>query len=339
MPRTRQLKHDFFLDEQLSGMDPYARLTFAGLWLLADREGRLEDRPAKIKAQLFPYENIDMEQMLLILACGFIRRYSVKGDKYIEIKDFKIHQHIHRDEKDSVFPSAPAEKKKTLKNIDKKSKPGNPRAKPDKTGLNRIKPGISGATGGIPPVVFSPLSVVSNPVAYSPSEVVEPSAQKPTVVASVQDVKKPKTPVQRVVEAYKHAKGVLMDDRSWDKANFGRYSKAAKSLLTCFAQDVDKSAAYIFLRAEDLNASDLDWTLETITRHAYDGIGIPKKEENHGPQNSTVGADRLDGQRRTGITASSGATARDTLRLIESSAIRAKESADMGEDGHDSPID
>lgn len=159
----------------------------------------------------------------------------------------------------------------------------------------------------------------------------KPAASTPSVPVVVKNVvPKAKTPVQRVVEAYKHAKGVPMDDKGWDRANFGRYSKAAKSLLTCFAQDVDKSAAYIFLRAEDLNASDLDWTLETITRHAYDGIGIPKKEENHGPQYGAVGADRLDGQRRIGGTASSRDTARDAIKAIGATQVRVAKEAELG---------
>jgi hypothetical protein len=33
------------------------RLLFTGLWCLADREGRLEDRPAEIKAEIFSYDD------------------------------------------------------------------------------------------------------------------------------------------------------------------------------------------------------------------------------------------------------------------------------------------
>lgn len=105
MPRTRQLKHDFFLDENLAAIEPHGRLLFAGLWLLADREGRLEDRPAKIKAQIFPYEGVDVKGLVLLLAANkFINRYSFEGKDYIEIPGFKTHQHIHPDEKRSVLP-------------------------------------------------------------------------------------------------------------------------------------------------------------------------------------------------------------------------------------------
>ena len=64
VPRKRYLKPDFFLDEDLAETSAYARLLFAGLWLIADREGRLFNRPKKIKVQIFPYETIDIEPLL-----------------------------------------------------------------------------------------------------------------------------------------------------------------------------------------------------------------------------------------------------------------------------------
>lgn len=118
MGRTRQLKPDFFLNENLAALDPLARLLFQGLWLLADRDGRLEDRPAKIKAQIFPYHEADVDALLNSLS-GFLVRYSVPdldiegpgkglgegpGSRFIQIVNFKKHQHIHPDEKQSVIP-------------------------------------------------------------------------------------------------------------------------------------------------------------------------------------------------------------------------------------------
>lgn len=50
MPRIRQVKPEFYLDDELAQCSRDARLLFPGLWILADRAGRLENRPAKIKA-------------------------------------------------------------------------------------------------------------------------------------------------------------------------------------------------------------------------------------------------------------------------------------------------
>lgn len=154
-----------------------------------------------------------------------------------------------------------------------------------------------------------------------------PAAKTPEIVVPKEPKKE--TPIQSVVRAYKHSKDVAMDNKDWDKANFGRYSKAAKNLLSCFGGDIDKCAAYIFLRAEDLNAKGLDWTLETITRHAFDGLGIPKQEDKNGSEHKPLVADRVDGRLRHRSIASSREIVGDTLRSIEHSVIRPAESADV----------
>jgi 5-methylcytosine-specific restriction endonuclease McrA len=56
MPRSRQIKPDYYRDEQLALCSRDARLLLPGLWILADRSGRLADRPARIRARVFPYD-------------------------------------------------------------------------------------------------------------------------------------------------------------------------------------------------------------------------------------------------------------------------------------------
>jgi hypothetical protein len=102
MARTRNLKPAFFKNEDLAECDPVVRLLFAGLWTLADREGRLEYRPKRIRAELFPYDAFDVAGMLDQLAArSFIRFYEVDGQKYLEIPTFLTHQHPHPSEKTS----------------------------------------------------------------------------------------------------------------------------------------------------------------------------------------------------------------------------------------------
>ena len=102
MARTRNLKPAFFKNEDLAECDPVVRLLFAGLWTLADREGRLEYRPKRIRAELFPYDAFDVAGMLDQLAArGFVRLYEVDGQKYLEIPTFLTHQHPHPSEKAS----------------------------------------------------------------------------------------------------------------------------------------------------------------------------------------------------------------------------------------------
>lgn len=135
--------------------------------------------------------------------------------------------------------------------------------------------------------------------------------------------------IRRVVEAYKHAKDIDMKDKSWDKANFGRAAKAAKSILDRFSEDTEKCAAYIFLRAEDLREANREWTLETIVRHAWDGMGIPKEKDNGSVQVS-VDANSLDGPGRSRRITSSREVISDTLRAIEQSKVRAERTGDLG---------
>jgi len=113
MARIRSLKPDFFKDEDLAVLPFEARLLFEGLWCYADKEGRLEDRPKYLKAEIFPYDKIDIEKLLNLLSSPqiperpqkvFIRRYSINGRNYIDIPEFLKHQSPHNTEKDSVLP-------------------------------------------------------------------------------------------------------------------------------------------------------------------------------------------------------------------------------------------
>lgn len=105
MARARNIKPGLFKNEVLGVADPLFTLLFEGLWILADRAGRLEDRPLRIKAEVFPYRDADVEPMLVWLEeQGFIQRYMVAGKRYILICEFVKHQNPHKNESDSVIP-------------------------------------------------------------------------------------------------------------------------------------------------------------------------------------------------------------------------------------------
>lgn len=106
MARARNIKPGLFKNEILAEQSIFTRLLFIGLWTLADREGRLEDRPKRIKLELFPCDSDDVEQGLSALSeNGFIVRYEVNNVKIIEIVNFLRHQTPHGTEKDSVLPA------------------------------------------------------------------------------------------------------------------------------------------------------------------------------------------------------------------------------------------
>lgn len=73
---------------------------------MADREGRLEDRPLRIKAELFPYENCNVEKWLDQLSdLKFITRYEKLGVRCIQISNFHRHQTPHIKEPQSTVPA------------------------------------------------------------------------------------------------------------------------------------------------------------------------------------------------------------------------------------------
>ena len=108
MARSRILDPGFFTNEDLLELPLEARVLFAGLWCLADREGRLEDRPKRIKIELFPGDNYDVDLLLqALLSRGFIHRYAVPGHNLIHVRNFLKYQRCHPREAQSVWPECP----------------------------------------------------------------------------------------------------------------------------------------------------------------------------------------------------------------------------------------
>lgn len=108
MARTRSIKPGFFDNELLGSLTPLTRLLFIGLWTQADRAGRLEDRPRKLKKTVLGYDDVSadtVDEMLQALADnGFIIRYEAAGEKYIQVVNFVKHQNPHMKEKPSEIP-------------------------------------------------------------------------------------------------------------------------------------------------------------------------------------------------------------------------------------------
>lgn len=112
MARIRTVKPDLFKHEGVADLPAMARLLFIGLFTLADVEGKLEDRPKRIKAEVFPYDNLNIEDLLLRLqSAGFIIRYEVGEMKVIQIPTFSKHQKFQTKELQagSKLPNPPQE--------------------------------------------------------------------------------------------------------------------------------------------------------------------------------------------------------------------------------------
>ncbi|BAO04714.1 putative replication protein [Ralstonia phage RSK1] len=106
MARARNIKPSFFTNDVLAEIAPLGRLLFQGLWCVADREGRLEDRPKKIKVELLPYDECDVNRLLDDLhRLGFILRYAVGEQRFIQVVNFLKHQNPHIKEAASQIPA------------------------------------------------------------------------------------------------------------------------------------------------------------------------------------------------------------------------------------------
>jgi hypothetical protein len=103
--RARNIKPGLYQNDVLAECSVWARYIFPGLWMLADRDGKLEDRPAKLKAALLPYDSQNIDKLLVELHNrGFIYRYGAGGQKYIQILNFRKHQNPHFKEPASTIP-------------------------------------------------------------------------------------------------------------------------------------------------------------------------------------------------------------------------------------------
>lgn len=110
--RIRTIKPEFFRSESIANLEPLARILFQGLWCLADRDGRLWDRPRRIKVEVLPYDDFDIEAGLREMERSeLIVRYNTADGKAIQIVNFSKHQRINGKEleKDSEIPDVSAQ--------------------------------------------------------------------------------------------------------------------------------------------------------------------------------------------------------------------------------------
>lgn len=238
MARARNLKPSFFLNTDLAQIEPFGRILFQGLWCLADRAGRLEDNPLKIKAQVLPYDNPDIDKLLTKLhTLKLIIRYHKNGEKFIQITNFTKHQYPHVREQESTIPA------------------------PDKHHTSTVQIRLNPE---------SPIPHVESPIIAS--QAANGSAPSPP------KRQESNNPTHRLVRAWRRITNVLPEDyKSWDKVNFGRCAKQASMLLEIFAagaapdeEKLVQIADCMVETYEELTKKGLDCTLETVSKRAHE---------------------------------------------------------------------
>jgi hypothetical protein len=105
--RARNLKPGLFKNEILGAADPLYTLVFEGLWCMADKAGRLEDRPLRIHAEVNPYRPSASTVQALdwLVQHRFMIRYEAAGQKYLAVRNFGEHQQPHIKEAVSKIPA------------------------------------------------------------------------------------------------------------------------------------------------------------------------------------------------------------------------------------------
>ena len=197
MPRIRSIKPEFFLHEGLAELQALTRLLFIGLWTQADGEGRLADRPMRLKASLLPYDDADVDKMLESLASHkerFIVRYVSNGTPAICIPSFKDHQRITGKEAETVSEYAPPATSNSGEATGNQR--GNIGETPDvqerkgKEGKGGERKGVGAAQPALPGLAAESGQPSPSPAQQGSSEAQEAPAASPPVSEFVQYVMK-----------------------------------------------------------------------------------------------------------------------------------------------------
>lgn len=100
MPRIRTIKPEFWEDEHIAQLPAACRLFYIGCWNYADDQGVFKAHPIYLKSRIFPYDDIDQDEILDYLQKleehKMIIRFSHERDDYYVIRRFSQHQVIDK---------------------------------------------------------------------------------------------------------------------------------------------------------------------------------------------------------------------------------------------------
>lgn len=113
IPRIRTVKPEVFTHDLLWQLEHVTHLpmirSYIALWCVTDRGALFEWKPVVLKHHCAPYDAIDFEHVLNVLAnTGFVVKYVSGGRVYGWIPRFLDHQNINGREQASRLPSPPA---------------------------------------------------------------------------------------------------------------------------------------------------------------------------------------------------------------------------------------
>lgn len=111
MPRNRMIKSEFWTSEQVISCSPLARLLFIGLWNFADDNGVHPASYVKIKAEVFPADNLGIEEVKQwigeLIQQGLLREYVIDEKSYWIVTGWQDHQKIDKPTYRYPYPLSP----------------------------------------------------------------------------------------------------------------------------------------------------------------------------------------------------------------------------------------
>jgi len=147
--RRREISPEFWTDEKVVAVSDAAKLLFIGAWHIADREGRLEDRPVTIAMKVRPWDAASGPKAFEeLVAIGLLARYEVDGVRLVWIPAFRRWQRPHPNEQPSVLPPHPDDQTQVDPGTsDDGGSIGSPRRSSRSTKVIRSRAGSSGSSG------------------------------------------------------------------------------------------------------------------------------------------------------------------------------------------------
>ena len=98
MARYRRIKPEFYSDDKIIELTHSARLFFIGLWTFSDDTGVHKNNPRQLKAEIFPADDISVDDVQDILRMLYECSLIAYNDDQtlIKVKGFLSHQKIDR---------------------------------------------------------------------------------------------------------------------------------------------------------------------------------------------------------------------------------------------------
>ncbi len=100
---------EFWLDEEITSLDYEYRLFYIGTWNFSDDYGVVENSAKKLKAQIFPYDDVDCDKILdKLIKIKKLIPFDADGKKWLFIKKFLKYQRVDKPSRNRN-PQAPKE--------------------------------------------------------------------------------------------------------------------------------------------------------------------------------------------------------------------------------------